>query len=188
MPYAAAASELIAHGISADRTKVIPFCVDEDLFSGLASEPPSGGLTLVMSARMFPGKGHLELLASLATLSPRYAKLRAIFIGDGPTRPDVEAEIARLNLGQIVKCRGRVGHREVPAIMHYAKRARGGSAELHGRRDVSALPDRRDGAWASGNWHAMVRNSGNYCGRRIRNCGRATRRSRISASHRTLFD
>jgi len=120
MPYAAAASELVAHGTSAIRTKVIPFCVDENLFSGLALEPAPGELTLVMSARMHRGKGHMELLAALARLSPRYKKLRAVFIGDGPTRPEVEAEIDRLNLRHVVECRGRVDHREVPAIMRNA--------------------------------------------------------------------
>lgn len=120
MPYAGAASELVAHGTSASRTKVIPFCVDEDLFCGLAPEPAQEELTLVMSARMHHGKGHMELLAALARLAPRYKKLRAVFVGDGPTRPEVEAEIDRLNLRHVVECRGRVDHREVPAIMRNA--------------------------------------------------------------------
>jgi glycosyltransferase involved in cell wall biosynthesis len=120
MPYAAAVAELVEHGISASRTRVIPFCVDEDLFTGLAPEPAPGELTLVMSSRMFPGKGHMELLAALARLAPRYKKLCAVFIGDGPTRPDIEAEIDRLNLRDVVKCKGRVDHREVPDIMRNA--------------------------------------------------------------------
>lgn len=120
MPYRAAAKELVAHGLSERQTKVIPFCIDEELFCGLAPEPASGELTLVMSARMFCGKGHFELLAALAKLSPRYPKLRAVFVGDGPTRPAVEAEIDRLNLRDVVECRGRVDHRQVPAIMRRA--------------------------------------------------------------------
>ena len=120
MPYAAAITELVAHGIPAVRTRVIPFCVDETLFSGLARKPAPGELTLVMSARMFRGKGHMELLAALARLSPRYPKLRAVFVGDGPTRPDIEAEIDRLALRHIVECKGRVDHRKVPAIMRSA--------------------------------------------------------------------
>ena len=120
MPYRAAAKELVAHGLSERQTKVIPFCIDEELFCGLAPEPASGELTLVMSARMFRGKGHFELLAALAKLSPRYPKLRAVFVGDGPTRPAVEAEIDRLNLRHVVECRGRVDHRQVPAIMRSA--------------------------------------------------------------------
>jgi len=66
---------------------------------------------------MFQGKGHFELLAALAELSPQYPRLRAEFVGDGPERPKIEAAIDRLNLRNVVKCMGRVDHREVPAIM-----------------------------------------------------------------------
>jgi glycosyltransferase involved in cell wall biosynthesis len=69
---------------------------------------------------MFIGKGHTELLAALATLAPRYPLLRAIFIGAGPIRPQIEAEIDRLNLRDIVESRGRVDHSDVPAIMRSA--------------------------------------------------------------------
>jgi hypothetical protein len=55
MPYAAALAELVA---------CIPFCVDELLFSGVAREPTREELILVMSARMFRGKGHMELLGA----------------------------------------------------------------------------------------------------------------------------
>jgi glycosyltransferase involved in cell wall biosynthesis len=120
MPYAAAAAELVAHGIPAARAKCIPFCVDELLFSGVAQAPTPEELTVVMSARMFRGKGHMELLTALASLSPRYPKLRAMFVGDGPTRPDIESQIDRLGLRHVVECTGRVDHREVPAIMRKA--------------------------------------------------------------------
>ena len=120
MPYAAAAAELVAEGIPEQRTSVIPFCVDESLFSGSAAWPATGELTLLMAARMYPGKGQLQLLAALAGLLPRYPKLRALLIGDGPTRPEVEAEIDRLGLRSAVTCKGRVDHREIPALMRTA--------------------------------------------------------------------
>ena len=120
MPYRAAAEEIVAHGLSEKQTKVIPFCVDEELFTGLASEPAQGDLKLIMSARMFPGKGHLELLAALAKLSPQYPKLRAVFIGDGPTRPIIQSEIRRLNLSDLVEVKGKVDYRQVPAVMRSA--------------------------------------------------------------------
>jgi glycosyltransferase involved in cell wall biosynthesis len=120
MPYAAAAAEFVTAGIPADRTSVIPFCVDEKLFSGLAPLPAPGELTLVMAARMHHGKGQAHLLAALAKLSPRYPKMRALFIGDGPTRPEVEAEIDRLGLRNAVTSMGRVDHREIPKLMQTA--------------------------------------------------------------------
>jgi glycosyltransferase involved in cell wall biosynthesis len=120
MPYAAAAAELAIEEIPEHQTKVIPFCVDEQLFSGLSRTPASGELTLVTVARMVDGKGHVDLLAALAKLSPRYPKLRAVFVGDGPTRGQVESEIDRLGLRGVVHCKGHVDHRQVPALMRDA--------------------------------------------------------------------
>ncbi len=120
MPYAAATAELCREGISPDRAKVIPFCVDEQLFSGVAPAPSTGELTLVLVARMVEGKGHVDLLAALAKLTPSYPRLRAVFIGDGPIRTRIEAEIDRLGLRQTVDCTGKVDHREVPALLRRA--------------------------------------------------------------------
>ncbi|WP_426609711.1 glycosyltransferase family 4 protein [Bradyrhizobium sp. McL0616] len=117
MPYAAALAEFVANGIPKSRAIVIPFCVDQELFWGQASTPDAGTLTIVMSARMFAGKGHLELLSAIAALMPRYPGLRAVLIGDGPNRPEVEALIERLGLREVVECMGRVDHSDVPAIM-----------------------------------------------------------------------
>ena len=82
--------------------------------------PAKGELTIVMAARMYYGKGQKHLLAALAKVLPRYPKVRVIFIGDGPTRPDVEAEIDRLGLRHAVASMGRVDHREIPALMRSA--------------------------------------------------------------------
>nr|QIO98901.1 glycosyltransferase family 4 protein [Bradyrhizobium symbiodeficiens] len=116
-PYSTAAEEMIGRGISRSQMTVIPFCVDEAAFEGVARKPLPGQLTLIMSARMFGGKGHMELLGAMGQLHSQYPMLRAILIGDGPTRPEIEAEILRLDLSEVVECRGRVDHRHVPAVM-----------------------------------------------------------------------
>lgn len=120
MPYASAAAELVAAGTPEERTSVIPFCVDEKLFSGLAPLPGPGELNLVMAARMYQGKGQIQLLNALAKLSHRYPKVRLLFIGDGPTRPEIEAEIDRLGLRDVVTTTGHVDLREVPTLMRSA--------------------------------------------------------------------
>ena len=107
MPSASAAQELIEEGIPAQRTIVVPFCVDETLFSGVAPLPASGELTLVMAARMYPGKGQPELLSALSKLRPRSPGVRALLVGDGPTRGEVEAEIDRRGLRNVVTSLGR---------------------------------------------------------------------------------
>jgi glycosyltransferase involved in cell wall biosynthesis len=120
MPYAAAVAELTDEGIPADQSKVIPFCVDEQAFSGISAQPRDGELTLVLVARMVEGKGHIDLLGALSKLSPHYPGVRAVFLGDGPMRASIEAEIDRLGLRQIVECKGKVDHRDVPAAMRSA--------------------------------------------------------------------
>ncbi|WFU79113.1 glycosyltransferase family 4 protein [Bradyrhizobium sp. CIAT3101] len=121
MPYEAALAEMTAEGVPADQSKVIPFCVDEELFSGASMPSAEDEFTLVLVARMVAGKGHGECLRALAKLSPRYPKIRAVFIGDGPTRDEIEQEIDRLGLRKIVSCKGKVDHREVPRLLRDAK-------------------------------------------------------------------
>lgn len=120
MPYAAAVDELTAENVPTSQSRVIPFCVDEQAFAGAMAERQDDELTLVLAARMVEGKGHIDLLGALARLTPRYPKLRAIFLGDGVMRGQIEAEIDRLGLRQVVDCKGKVDHRDVPALMRSA--------------------------------------------------------------------
>lgn len=119
-PYAAATAEFVARGVPEEQTDVIPFCADEEQFTGIAPMPAPGELTLVMAARMHEGKGQPHLLTAMARLLPRHPGLRLMLIGDGPKRPDVEAEIDRLGLRQVVASKGRVDHQDVPALMRTA--------------------------------------------------------------------
>lgn len=117
MPYKAALAELNSEGVSAARSSVIPFCVDEQLFARAPAPSTNDNFTLALVARMVSGKGHIELLSALSNLAPRYPKLRVMFIGDGPTRGQIEETIDHLGLRQIVECKGKVDHRAVPALM-----------------------------------------------------------------------
>jgi glycosyltransferase involved in cell wall biosynthesis len=120
MPYAAAVAELTDEGVPTHQSRIIPFCVDEQAFSGTSVQPRAGELTLALVARMVEGKGHIDLLGALSRLSPRYPGLRAVFLGDGPMRGPIEARIDQLGLRQIVECKGNVDHREVPGLMRNA--------------------------------------------------------------------
>jgi glycosyltransferase involved in cell wall biosynthesis len=121
MPYAAAASELVtAGGLAAEQVAVVPFCVDERRFNLCVAPPPPGELTLVMAARMYPGKGHETLLEALAKLSPQHPGLKLLLLGDGPNRPLIEADIARLGLAKVVEIRGHVDHADMPGALRDA--------------------------------------------------------------------
>lgn len=120
MPYAAASQELGAAGVAASRRAVIPFCIDEGRFTGLATPPAPGELKLLMASRMVEGKGHEVLLAAVAKLRPRHPGLRLLVVGEGPTRPRIEAEIDRLELRGAVDMAGHVDHGQMPALLRSA--------------------------------------------------------------------
>jgi glycosyltransferase involved in cell wall biosynthesis len=113
-PYATAADELVTEGFRRESVAVVPFCVDEALFSGTVDAPEAGRLTLIMAARLYEGKGHRELLLAVAKLLPRFPGLRLILIGDGPEQAHIESEIHRLNLAPVVQVKGRIDHGEMP--------------------------------------------------------------------------
>jgi glycosyltransferase involved in cell wall biosynthesis len=120
MPYATAADEVVRAGVPSARSVVVPFCVDETRFARTAAPPSEGELTLVMASRMYEGKGHGELLAAIDALRGRYPGLRLVLVGDGPTRPEIEAEIDRRGLRGVVDVRGQVPHDEMPELIRSA--------------------------------------------------------------------
>lgn len=116
MPYAAAADELREAGIPGDRLHVVPFCIDETRFvSPPAPRAWSKDFQLVMSSRIVDGKGHGELLEAVALARAKVPGLKLTILGDGPKRPEVEAHVARLGLGDVVSLPGWLPHAEVPA-------------------------------------------------------------------------
>jgi glycosyltransferase involved in cell wall biosynthesis len=120
LPYRALEPEYLSEGVPADRISIAPFCVDERAFSGLAAEPNAGELTLVMAARMVLGKGHTELVDAFARLAPGYPGLKLLIAGDGPTRPEIEAQVARLGLQERVTFEGHVSFRDMPSLLRRA--------------------------------------------------------------------
>ncbi|MBB4200113.1 hypothetical protein CCR94_04370 [Rhodoblastus sphagnicola] len=120
LPYEAAAGDFVAAGVAKDRVSIVPFCVDENHFAGLAAEPEPGKLTLVIAARLVAGKGHLDLIAAIAQIASRFPGLRLLIAGDGPMRPEIEAKIAESGLGRIIEFRGGVDHSDMPELLRCA--------------------------------------------------------------------
>lgn len=121
MPYRAAATELVAHGMPAAKTRVIPFCVDEKRFvPGPGRRFPDGPFWLVIVSRLVERKGHRELIQALAALRDRLPQLRLRIVGDGPERPALEAEIAQRGLLDCIVIQGWVAHDRVPALLQEA--------------------------------------------------------------------
>lgn len=65
-----------------------------------------GELVLGMSAVLRPEKNHRQLVEALARLHARGIPARALLIGDGPTRPAIEARARELGVAQHVRITG----------------------------------------------------------------------------------
>ncbi|WP_339952012.1 glycosyltransferase [uncultured Albimonas sp.] len=66
----------------------------------------SPGKRAVFVGRLAPEKGLTVLLEAFATLRARHPEAELALIGDGPSRADIEAEIARGGFGEAVKILG----------------------------------------------------------------------------------
>jgi glycosyltransferase involved in cell wall biosynthesis len=101
---------------------VMPLGVDLVRFGGPGGPPPRplGSPPLVLAVgSLLPVKGHRLLIQALPILLPRLPPelrgLRLRIVGEGPERPELEALIARLDLGARVELPGEVAHGRMPA-------------------------------------------------------------------------
>lgn len=65
-------------------------------------------------ARLFPLKGHDEILAAARLLVARQPKVVFAFVGSGPLRGDLERAVARDGLGDNVRFLGRIRPEDIP--------------------------------------------------------------------------
>ncbi len=95
-----------------DRIAVARCGLDLDDF--VPSERPAGeSRILVCVGRLCPQKGQVYLPAAVAALRGTEAPFRLVLIGDGESRPAIEAEIARHGVGDLIDLRGWQSSAEV---------------------------------------------------------------------------
>lgn len=76
---------------------------------------PDGGPLLGCVAALVGHKDHVTLLDAMPLILRRLPELRLLLVGEGPLRPQIEARIKALNIGQSVTL---LGHRsDVPRIL-----------------------------------------------------------------------
>jgi len=108
-----------------DRLTLIPGGVDTGRFApaedraatraGLGFAPDE---TVVLSVRrMAPRMGLVELVRAVGRLRAERPGLRLVLVGDGVLRPAIEAEVARLGLGDAVALTGRIDDDDL--VRHY---------------------------------------------------------------------
>lgn len=82
---------------------------------------PPAGSALVCVGRLCPQKGQVHIPAAVAAVRDRFPDLRVVLIGDGESRRDVEAEIARHGVGDRVTLAGWRSNAEVRAMLRDAR-------------------------------------------------------------------
>ncbi|WDZ82519.1 glycosyltransferase family 4 protein [Micromonospora cathayae] len=75
------------------------------------------GPLVTFAGRLVYEKGVQHLLAGLPRLRDRHPGLRAVIVGDGPYRTELEAEVQRLGLAGTVSLPGFLGGTDLPAVM-----------------------------------------------------------------------
>lgn len=104
------------YGAPAERIAVIRNGIDVDRFHP-AAEAPAAPL-VVGIGRLVPQKDPLLFLRAAAGLAREVPTARFVFVGEGPLRPALEAEIGRLGLGDRVALPGET--RDIPGVLRRA--------------------------------------------------------------------
>ncbi|MEU4439962.1 glycosyltransferase family 4 protein [Micromonospora chalcea] len=111
-------------GVDAARVDVVPNGVEPHRWRVPASAVAAArtrfaadGPLVTFAGRLVYEKGVQHLLAGLPRLRDRHPGLRAVIVGDGPYRADLEAEVHRLGLGGTVSMPGFLGGADLPAVM-----------------------------------------------------------------------
>lgn len=77
--------------------------------------------TFVCVGRLCPEKGQVQIPAAVAALAPRFPGLRVILVGDGESRPAIEAAIRAHDVGDRVILRGWAANAEVLALLRESR-------------------------------------------------------------------
>lgn len=114
------AERLRYHGVRTP-IQVVPNTVDLSVFYPAARPAPYAlPLRLLTVAQFGANKGYRHLLDAVAQLRQRRSDFHLDIVGDGPLRPDIEARIAALRLGDHVTLHGQLPK---PAVAERMRRA-----------------------------------------------------------------
>jgi glycosyltransferase involved in cell wall biosynthesis len=130
---------VVREGVPANRVWTITNFADDGAF-GVASHDErklvreswnasAAAVVIGCVARFHPVKDHVTLVRAFAHLRARHHDVFLVLVGDGPTRPDVEALVSNLNLDSVVHFTGELNNRH----------------NYHRGFDVSALSSRSEG-------------------------------------------
>ena len=111
--------DLVARGIDAERVEVVLCGLDHDRYRDLGLERFAEP-TIVHLGRLRKYKSVEVVLRAMVKVRERLPAAKLVIIGDGPHRPALEREAARLGLGESVRFAGFMGG---DALVEYLNRA-----------------------------------------------------------------
>jgi len=103
--------------LATQKVRVYHCGVDLTVFSPRPQPPTRSWLTITCVARLEEKKGHSYLIDACALLRARGLAIRCQLVGDGELRPAIEAQIARLGLGEHVILLGSQPRDRVRALL-----------------------------------------------------------------------
>jgi glycosyltransferase involved in cell wall biosynthesis len=98
--------QMVEQGVAPERITVIHNGVDLDLFAAVQGAPPARP-SVITSARLIESKRAALLIDAIARLRAKLPAIALTIHGEGPERPALDAQVARLDLGAHVTF---VGH------------------------------------------------------------------------------
>ncbi|MFC0004078.1 glycosyltransferase family 4 protein [Micromonospora siamensis] len=104
--------DVVPNGVEPHRWRV-PVAAVASARARFAADGP----LVTFAGRLVYEKGVQHLIAGLPRLRERHPGLRAVIVGDGPYRGELEAEVHRLGLGDTVSMPGFLGGTDLPAVM-----------------------------------------------------------------------
>ena len=100
-----------------DKIRVVHCGVDPSVFSVSGSGEPGDAVSIACVASFEQVKGHRFLVDACRLLRQRGVRFTCVFVGEGPLRRDVERQIARHDLGDLVIVRGGCTQAEVVQVL-----------------------------------------------------------------------
>lgn len=73
--------------------------------------------TFVSVGRLCPQKGQVQLPAAVSQLRAEFPNMRVLLVGDGESRADVEAEIAKYGVSDAIEIKGWMSNADVRALV-----------------------------------------------------------------------
>lgn len=117
-----ARSQLLRWASPADWPRIhVVRCGLDEVFLGVPGVPVPDRPRLVSVGRLAEQKGQLLLVEAAARLRERVPDFELVLVGDGPLRGELEAQIARLDLGDCVRITGFLDNRSVRRELEAAR-------------------------------------------------------------------